>query len=210
MLLDPLATAIEGIQRRIREHRAFLSSNETRTRMALIDPILQSLGWDTSDPGSVAPEYDVMRGRADYALKDVNGNPVAIIEAKKLGESLDKHRLQMVTYATSTGIAYAGLTDGDWWELYKVFEPVPLDDKRILKVQLSTDGVHHSALNLLAMWNVNLQSETPTKATPPVLIVDPPIGPPPPPPPPGAKWLTIPDCIRNGKGKKPEFLRDRE
>ena len=51
-LLKPLVDAIETVKRRITEHGASLRENETRTRVALIDPILQALGWDVSDPGS--------------------------------------------------------------------------------------------------------------------------------------------------------------
>ena len=46
MLLDDLVTAIQTVQARIREHGNSLSQNEYRTRLALIDPILNALGWD--------------------------------------------------------------------------------------------------------------------------------------------------------------------
>ena len=57
---------------------------------------------------------------ADYALLDADGKPVAIMEAKKLNEPLAAHRLQMVNYANLSGVPYAGLTDGNRWELYRV------------------------------------------------------------------------------------------
>ena len=50
MLLDDLVTAIQTVQQRIREHGTSLSQNEYRTRLALIDPMLNALGWDVSDP----------------------------------------------------------------------------------------------------------------------------------------------------------------
>ena len=68
MLLDDLVGVIETIKERIATHGDSLRTSETRTRMALIDPLLQSLGWDTSDPAMVAPEYSAGNGRADYAL----------------------------------------------------------------------------------------------------------------------------------------------
>ena len=43
-MLEDLVQVIETIQRRIVEHRPSLSGNETRTRMALIDPLLTVLG----------------------------------------------------------------------------------------------------------------------------------------------------------------------
>ncbi len=72
-----------------------MQDNETRTRMALIDPLLIALGWDTSDPALVIPEY-ASNGRADYALLGSDGNPAAFIEAKRLGEGLKTHRMQML------------------------------------------------------------------------------------------------------------------
>ena len=53
MLLDDLVGVIETLQQRMEKHRFVLQANETRTRMALIDPLLSALGWDTTDPGLV-------------------------------------------------------------------------------------------------------------------------------------------------------------
>ena len=68
MLLEDLVGCIELLQERIRSYSAPLRENETRTRMALIDPLLRALDWDVSDPGVVTPEYRVKDGWADYAL----------------------------------------------------------------------------------------------------------------------------------------------
>ena len=57
MPLDDLVQVIETLQQRIKKYgHAF---NEAQTRAALIDPLLNSLGWDVSDPGLVTPEYEV-------------------------------------------------------------------------------------------------------------------------------------------------------
>ena len=53
MLLDDLVTAIQTVQQRIREHGNSLSQNEYRTRLALIDPILNALEWDVSAGPSI-------------------------------------------------------------------------------------------------------------------------------------------------------------
>ena len=118
MLLGELVGCIELLQERIRSHRDALRENETRTRMALIDPLLRALGWDVFDPGMVKPEYKVEGGWADYALLRSDGRPAATVEAKKLGEALSSHRMQMLNYANASGIEYVGLTDGNHWELY--------------------------------------------------------------------------------------------
>ncbi|MYE02573.1 MAG: hypothetical protein F4Y03_15120 [Alphaproteobacteria bacterium] len=114
MLLQDLVETIERLKARLAAHNADLRVNETRTRMALIDPMLAVLGWDPADPSLVIPEYNPQGGRdrADYALMHPNGHPIAILEAKKLGESFETHLNQMTSYANVAGIAYAGLTDG--------------------------------------------------------------------------------------------------
>ena len=68
MVLDELVGCIELLQERIRSHRDALRENETRTRMALIDPLLRALGWDVFDPEVVTPEYKAGGGWVDYAL----------------------------------------------------------------------------------------------------------------------------------------------
>ena len=168
MLLDELVSVIETLQQRIREHGPRLRENETRTRMALIDPLLQTLGWDTADPEMVIPEYNVSRQSADYALLGHDGKPAATVEAKKLGESLETHKMQMLNYSNASGVAYAGLTDGNHWELYEVFKRGPLEDRQILKVSIADLPSHESALQLLLLWRPNLSSGQPVPANKPV------------------------------------------
>ena len=168
MLLDDLVGAIEKLQRRIRAHGPALRENETRTRMALCDPLLIVLGWDVSDPGIVMPEYNVSGRRADYALLGPDGQPVATIEAKKLGASLEAHRMQMLNYSNASDVEYASLTDGDRWEPYEVFKRGQLEERRILDVSLSGMAAHELALQLLLLWRPNLESGNPVVASEPV------------------------------------------
>ena len=44
MALDDLKETIETLRERIQAHRLYLEGNETRTRQALIDPMLRALG----------------------------------------------------------------------------------------------------------------------------------------------------------------------
>jgi len=138
MALEDLVARIELLNKRIQLHSAALRESETRTRMALIDPLLSKLGWDVSDPGFVRPEHKSGNGWADYALLRPDGVATAVVEAKKLGEPLAAHRMQMLNYANVEGIDYAGLTDGDDWELYDVFKRGQLEDRRMLEVTSST------------------------------------------------------------------------
>ena len=143
IVLDDLVGCIELLQVRMKKHRNSLERNEIRTRVSLIDPLLCLLGWDVSDPELVTPEYtqsDSSVGSsswaADYALLHSDGRPAAVLEAKRLGEPLATHRMQMLNYANAWGIEYAGLTDGNHWELYRVFEPGRLEERRILEVAI--------------------------------------------------------------------------
>ena len=172
MGLDELVSCIELLQQRMQAHGTILRENEMRTRMALIDPLLNALGWDANDPAIVIPEYKVSDGWADYALLRQDGNPAAVIEAKKLGTMLDvKTRRQMLNYANESGIEYAGLTDGNCWELYKVFQPGPLEERQILNVSIAADPAHESALRLLTLWRPNLASGEPLSASKPIIDV---------------------------------------
>lgn len=199
MALDDLVVCIELLQERMRQHSAALRENETRTRMALIDPLLHALGWDVSDPGVVTPEYKVGDRWADYALLRPEGRPAATVEAKKLGEALVPHRMQMLNYANAAGIDYAGLTDGDNWELYDVFERGQLEERRILEVSIARTPAHESALKLLLLWRPNLESRQPVAASPPILgkestpTQEPPPGDgkPPEPPPESPDWIAL-------------------
>lgn len=60
---------------------------EIRTRYALVDPILQALGWNIFDPSQVRIEHETTNQsnphRVDYALFS-EGKPVIIVEAKML------------------------------------------------------------------------------------------------------------------------------
>jgi len=171
-LLEPLVSIIETIKDRIDRHGASLRQNETRTRAALIDPLLQALGWDTTDPALVTPEYRT-GGWADYALIGPGNRPVAIIEAKRLGSVVENHLEQAVGYCIQQGIAYAGVTDGNHWQLYRTFEPVPLVEKLVLDVTIADATSHEIALQMLLVWRRNIEAGQPVAASLPMDITSP-------------------------------------
>ena len=222
MLLDDLASVIATLQQRISKHGASLRENETRTRVALIDPLLRALGWDVSDPAAVTPEYNVGGRRADYALLSPDGRPAAAVEAKKLGESLLSHRMQMLNYSNASGVEYAGLTDGDHWELYEVFQRGQLEDRKILDVSIADTPAHQCALQLLLLWRPNLASGQPVPANEPILAAQPqpqpdptpapaPAEPEPPlpmsPGPPPDGWVALSSFTTERGGKPPQAIR---
>ena len=115
----------------------------------------------------VAPEYPATGGRADYALLDGSGKPVILVEAKKLGESLDKAAKQGIQYTLQKGVLYFVATDGQRWEVYETHKPVPLAEKRIVSFDVGR-SISDACRKALALWrpsvldkNSGLQSAPP-------------------------------------------------
>ena len=131
--MHALSETITRLRKIIKTHRNALMKHETVTRYALVDPMLQALGWDVTDPAVVIPEYQVSgygktKAYADYALFDTKPrknppeDPSVIVEAKKLG-SPDKEMGAAEKSAQHTaGVAnakYYAITDGNNWLLYQ-------------------------------------------------------------------------------------------
>ena len=75
---------------------------EESTKLFLILPFLNFLGYDVQNPNEVRPEYSAdfaekYKGRVDFAILD-NGNPVIAIECKALGFALRDDRGQLCCY----------------------------------------------------------------------------------------------------------------
>ena len=157
---DALVSVIKMLQESIKRDHDTLGVNEIRTRTALIDPLLSALGWDTTNPARVIPEYPAGNGFADYALLETDHGgqqqPIAFIEAKRLNENLRNHRAQMLTYSNMEGVKYAGLTNGDRWELYEVFKEAPLAERCIFSISISRQSAFDCAGQLLRLKRSNL------------------------------------------------------
>ena len=154
MGLRELHELVQALGKRIDTHGVELSQNEALTRYSLIDPLLRSLGWDTEDPALVRPEYRTRHGSADYALLNSN-KPVMMVEAKKLGFNLRGVLGQGITYCTAEGTPYFTITDGQRWEIYETFKPLPAEEKRIVQFDLKDDPVD-ACLQALALWRPNV------------------------------------------------------
>ena len=152
-LLRPLLDAIETVRTRISNHKPYLESDETRTRVSLVDPILQALGWDPSDPELVGLEWKIERKSADYALLSEDRKPTAIVEAKRLGTSLGgmDQLGQIGMYGLGGSAGLVTLTNGDQWHLYDL-KNVQSDGGVVFKVRLSTDRPEAVAVQFLDLW----------------------------------------------------------
>ncbi len=169
-LLGPLVDAIETVKQRIQEHGSSLRENETRTRVALIDPILQALGWDVSDPASVTVEHRTAnKGRTDYALLKDDGSVIASVEAKSLNHNLGlDEQEQMERDAKRVEARFGVLTDGSDWQICSLYGGPRHEDRYIADVHLSQQSSYEAALKLLLLWRPNLESGQPVKANEPL------------------------------------------
>lgn len=133
--------------------------NEQDTRGALIDPILEALGWDTRDADEVAREYRHERGDnpVDYALK-LNGNPCLLLEAKGLGEPMDDRRwiIQILTYTMGADVGWCVLTDGEKYLFYNALAKAPVEKKLFCRVHLNEDAPEQAARNLELLSRASL------------------------------------------------------
>ena len=91
MWLDEFVDLLVSIRDRADIVSGLPGRNEAVTRSALIDAVLEHLGWDVHDPEQVVPEYSTgesNKGFADYALFGVNAEkPSLFVEAKALGRT---------------------------------------------------------------------------------------------------------------------------
>ncbi|MFH1537456.1 MAG: DUF5655 domain-containing protein [bacterium] len=164
--MNKLVQTIEKIRQRLPELRRH-SLNETSTRTIVIDPLLESLGWDVRDPDEVQLEYPTVDGKSvDYALK-LNKKPVLLVEAKPLGDTLDdvKAVTQVVGYAANNGIVWCILTNGIKWRVYRSMEKCPAPDKLMYEVSLDPTENEGMTVRQIAVQMWRFSSEEMAKGT---------------------------------------------
>lgn len=99
---------------------------EEATKMSMVIPFFQLLGYDVFNPAEFCPEYiaDVgikKREKVDYAIIE-DGNPLILIECKWCGEALDKHGSQLFRYYGTTPAKFGILTNGIVYRFYTDLE----------------------------------------------------------------------------------------
>jgi hypothetical protein len=95
---------------------------EEATKMSLIVPFFQMLGYDVFNPDEFLPEFTADVGikkgeKVDYAIMK-DGQPVILIECKWCGESLDKHSSQLFRYFGTSMAKFGILTNGLDYKFY--------------------------------------------------------------------------------------------
>lgn len=109
---------------------------EEATKMGLIIPVLQALGWDPFDPDEVVPETVASGGNVDLCL-EIGEHEQVFIEAKKAGEKLGGHQDQLLKYCFGRGAYLAVLTNGFEWWFYLPMKKVPWEKRLFLQVDLA-------------------------------------------------------------------------
>ena len=158
-MLRDLIDTIETLKERVKEYRSYfeVAAPEARTRVSLIDPLLQALEWDVANPRLVEIEPIVATGRADYALLRENGEPVLLLEAKRLSDT-SAHHGQLASYVVgenmkrSVKIPYCGITNGSRWQVFDVFT-----QECVLDVSVDRENPRRCAVKLLGLWQPTLR-----------------------------------------------------
>ena len=173
-ILSPLATlcaVLQTVRASAETSSQILRKNEAATRAALIDPVLRALGWDTADVRMVEPEKTIgVKQALDYVLHDAAGAVSVLIEAKKLGESLDKlgHIGAAIGYAFSLKPKKLLITDGINWHYYA---PEHSNFHPVETISLAKTPLIESALQLVrwldaAQSGYGMQAAAPAPTVP--------------------------------------------
>lgn len=99
---------------------------EEATKMSMVIPFFQLLGYDVFNPAEFCPEYTADVGikkgeKVDYSIME-DGKPLILVECKWCGETLDKHGSQLFRYYGTTPAKFGILTNGIVYRFYTDLE----------------------------------------------------------------------------------------
>jgi len=132
--------------RRFRSEGVDKGLSEQDTKAVLIEPLLEIIGWDVHDPAKVTREDRPTERPVDYSLK-IRGDPVVLVECKRLANRLDSPRdlEQALAYAAAAGVRWCVLTNGSVFRIYNSLAAEVAQKKLLEEVDLAgvgqTDGV---------------------------------------------------------------------
>ncbi|MCK9254513.1 MAG: hypothetical protein GX793_07400 [Bacteroidales bacterium] len=141
------------------EFRTDYISNEQAVRTQLIEPILNVLGWKTSNPKFVRPNAPDEDGKIpDYTLLK-NERRTLIVEAKNLSIDLQDKKIidQLASYCFKSGIDFGILTNGVKWLLFKTFEKNP-KDRIVWQVDIEADKIEYVIRSLSSFSYSNIDT----------------------------------------------------
>ncbi len=122
---------------------------EEATKMSMVVPFFQLLGYDVFNPLEFCPEYiadvGIKKGeKVDYAII-INNEPVILIECKSCTEILDKHSSQLLRYFSTSSAKFGILTNG---LIYKFFTDLDESNKMDLTpfLEIDLENIKESAI----------------------------------------------------------------
>jgi predicted type IV restriction endonuclease len=128
--------------------------NETTTRLTIVNPMIESLGWDLYDLYQCGYEIDPKgeewgKKPADYVLGAPSGRSVVVIEAKRFDLALGTaDQEQLAGYIDGLPSGYAVLTNGDVWRVYNLRKHGDFPDKSVCEVSILSDAIQTTARTL--------------------------------------------------------------
>ncbi len=147
--MKEIENILKEIISQVQEFRNVYITNEQAVRSQLIEPILNALGWKTSNPNFVRPNAPDEDGKVpDYTLIK-EGKTTLIVEAKNLSADLKNKKIinQLAFYCFNSGIDFGVLSNGVKWLLFKTFENNP-KDRIVWQVDLEKDSMESVINNL--------------------------------------------------------------
>lgn len=122
---------------------------EEATKMSMVVPFFQLLGYDVFNPLEFCPEYiadvGIKKGeKVDYAII-INNEPIILIECKSCTEILDKHSSQLFRYFSTSSAKFGILTNG---LIYKFFTDLDESNKMDLTpfLEIDLENIKESAI----------------------------------------------------------------
>ncbi len=118
-------------------------ATEEATKMSMVVPFFQILGYDVFNPAEFCPEFTADVGikkgeKVDYAIMDESGAPLILIECKWCGNALDKHGSQLFRYFGTSPAKFGILTNGIVYRFYTDLEETnKMDLTPFLEINLS-------------------------------------------------------------------------
>jgi hypothetical protein len=126
-----LRDLLQALVSKINKYRPLYEKNEANVRTQLVEPVLRAIGWEVENPEDVLANPSTEEGIPDYALL-INGKPVLMVEAKKLGEDVKTHIRQLAKYCFNEGTEYGLLTNGVTWLLFRSFQAGTSVSERVI------------------------------------------------------------------------------
>ena len=156
-----VAGAIDVIRKRIQQIRERKETiGEQNTKAALIDPLLDALGWELQEIDEVRREYrrKPQDNPVDYALF-LTRTECLFLEAKSLEKDLVDRKWvsQNLAYATVVGVRLCVLTNGDEYRIYNAHAAVDVEEKLFRSVRISESDPKYLIETLLLLSKDKMQ-----------------------------------------------------